>query len=81
MRRVKRQFTDTHVSNTSVGTTSVDTDVIGVVIIGRGGRGITQSMINGGTSIIGSNVVTDVLMDSNKKIFKTDMFHLNPFKS
>ena len=38
-------------------------------------------MINGGTGKINSNVVTDVLTDSNKMIFKTDTFPLNPFKS
>ena len=77
----KEPITDTHFRNTSVGTTSVNTDIIGVGIIGRGGRGITLGMINGGTGIISSNIVTDVLMDSNKIIFKTDMFPLNPFKS
>ena len=38
-------------------------------------------MINGGTGIFSSNVVTDVLTDSRKMIFKTDKFSLNPFKS
>ena len=38
-------------------------------------------MINGGTGIISSNIVTDVLTDSNKMIFKMDTFPLNPFKS
>ena len=38
-------------------------------------------MINGGTGIINSNVVTDVLTDSNKMIFRTDKFSLNPLKS
>ena len=38
-------------------------------------------MINGVTGIISSNVVTDVLTDSNKMIFKTDMFPINRFKS
>ena len=38
-------------------------------------------MINGGTGIISSNVVMDVLADSNKMIFKTDTFPLNPIKS
>ena len=37
-------------------------------------------MISGGTSIV-KNVVTDVLTDSNKMLFKTDTFPLNPFKS
>ena len=44
----KEPITDTHVRNTSVGTTSVDPAVIGVGIIGRGGRGIIQGMINVG---------------------------------
>ena len=38
-------------------------------------------MINGGTGVISSNVVTDVLTDSRKMILKTDMFPLGPFKS
>ena len=38
-------------------------------------------MINGGKGIISSNVVTDVLADSSKMIFKTDRFPLDPFKS
>ena len=38
-------------------------------------------MINGGTGIISSNVVADVLTDSNKMIFKTNTFPLNPSKS
>ena len=71
----------THVCNTSVGTTSANPAVIRVVIIGQGGRGITQCMIHRGTSIISSNVVTDVLMDSSKMILKTDTFPIDPFKS
>ena len=77
----KEPITYTHVRNTSVGTTSVDPAVIGVGIIGRGGCGITQGMINGGTGIIESNVVTDVLTDSSNMIIKTNTFTLNPFKS
>ena len=76
----KEPITYTHVCNTSVGTTSVDPAVIGARIIGQGGRGITQGMINGGTGIISSNVVTDVLTDSSKMIFKTDTFPLKPFQ-
>ena len=38
-------------------------------------------MINGGTGTISSNVVTDVLTDSNKMIFKTNTFPLSSFKS
>ena len=77
----KEKITDTHVRNTSILTTSVDTAVIRVRIIGRGGRGINQGMINGGTGIIISNVVTDVLTNSSKMILKSDTFPLDPFKS
>ena len=38
-------------------------------------------MINRGTGIIRSNVVTDILTYSSMMIFKTDTFPLNPFKS
>ena len=38
-------------------------------------------MINGGTGIIKSDVVTDVLTDYSKIIFKTNTFTLDPFKS
>ena len=48
----KYPITDTHVSNTSVGTTSVDPAVIGVIITGNGARGITQGMISGVTSTL-----------------------------
>ena len=61
----KEPTTDTHifnkVRNLSVGTTSVDPSATIVGIIGQGGRGITQGMIQGGTSIISSNVIKDVL--------------------
>ena len=77
----KEPITDTHVRNTSFGTTSVDPEVIRVGIIGRGGRGITQGMIQGGTSIISSNLITDVLADSSKMILKSDTFPLDSFKS
>ena len=77
----KEPIKDTHVHNTSVGTTSVDLAVTSVVIIGRGGRGITQGMISGGTSIISSNVITDVFTDSSKMILRSDSFPLNPIKS
>ena len=70
-----------HVCNTSVGTTSVNPAVIGVGIIGQGGRGITQGVINGGTGILKSNVVTDDLTDSSKMILSTDTFPLNSLKS
>ena len=38
-------------------------------------------MISGGTSIIISNVITDVLTDSSKMILKSDSFPINPIKS
>ena len=66
---------DTHVRNTSIGIVSVKPAAIGVGIIGRWGRGITQGMISGGTSIV-KDVVTDVLTNSGKMIFPLD-----PFKS
>ena len=73
----KEPIKDTHVHNTSVGTTSVDSVITGVVIIGRGGR----RDMSGGTSIISSNVITDVLTDSSKMILKSDSFPLDPLKS
>ena len=76
----KEPIADTHVCNTSVGIVSVKPAAVGVGIIGQGGRGITQGMIIGGTGIIKSNVVTDVLTDSSKMILRTDTFPLDPFK-
>ena len=82
----KETIKDTHVHDTSVGTTSVDSVINGVGIIGLGGtrdisRGrITLGMIHGGTSIISSNVITHVLMNSSKMILKSDSFPLNPLK-
>ena len=77
----KKPIKDTHVHNTSVVTSSVKPEVTGVVIIGQGGRGITQGTINGGTSIISSNIITDVLTDSSMIILKSDTFPLVSFKS
>ena len=81
----KEPITDTHIDdrvcNLLNAIVSVKPAVTGVGIIGRGGRGITQVTINGGTGIISSNVVTDVLRDSNKMIFRTDTFTPNPSKS
>ena len=71
----KEPIIDTHVRNTSVGIVSVKLAAAGVGIIGRGGRGITQGMISGGTSIV-KDVVTNVLTDSRNMIFPLD-----PFKS
>ena len=73
----KDPIIDTHVCNTSVGIVSVKPDAVGVGIIGRG---ITKGVINRGTSIV-NNVITDILTDSSKIIFRTDMFPLDPFKS
>ena len=77
----KEPITDTHVRNTSFGIVSVKPAAVGVGTIGRGGHGITQGMINGGTGIIISNVITDVLTDSRKMILKIDTFPLELFKS
>ena len=77
----KEPIKDTHVHNTSVGTISVKPDVNGVRIIGKGGHSINPSMISRGTSIISSNVITDVLTDSRKIILKSDTFPLDSFKS
>ena len=70
----KDPITDTHVRNTSVGTTSVNPAVIGFRIIGQGGRGITQGMIRGGTSIV-KYLITDIFTDSRNTIF------VDPLKS
>ena len=77
----KDPITDTHSRNTSVGTTGVDPAVIIVEIIGRGGSGITQGMNHGGTRIISSNVIMNVLTDSRKIILKSDAFPHGSFKS
>ena len=79
----KEPITDTHifdrVCNLLDGIVSVKPAVTGVGIVGRGGRGITQGVISGGTRIISSNVITDVLTDSSKMILKSDLFPLDPF--
>ena len=61
------------VHNLSVGVVSVKPVVIGVGIIGQG---ITKGVISGRTSIFNS-IVTDILTDSSKQLFKTNMFQLN----
>ena len=77
----KEPITDTHIGdrfrNLSVGIVSVKPAAVRVEIISWG---ITKGVIIGGTSIV-KNVVTDVLTDSSKIIFKTDKFPLNPFNS
>ena len=74
-------ITDTHIveviNNLSVGIVSVEPAVIVVGIIGQG---ITQGNINGKTNI-GSNIVTEILTDSRKQLFKTNMFQLNSLQS
>ena len=45
---IKEPITYTHVRNISVGIVSFKQAAVGVGIIGRGGRGITQGMIIGG---------------------------------
>ena len=76
-----KPITDTHiferVHNLSVGIVSVEPDVIGVGIIGRG---ITQVVISGVTSIV-KNISMDVFPDSSKLLFETNMFQLNSFQS
>ena len=65
------------INNLSVGVVSVEPAVIGVGIIGQG---ITQGVINGGTNI-GINLVTDVLTNSSKILFDTNIFQLNTLQS
>ena len=65
------------INNLSVGIVSVDPAVIGVGIIGQG---ITHGVINGSMHI-GSNIVTDILTNSNKQLFGTNMFQLNSLQS
>ena len=70
-----------------VGTTNVDPVVTGVGIIEQGGPraisggSITQGIIQRGKSIIISNVITHVLTNFNKMIFKSDHFPFKPLKS
>ena len=72
---------DTHIvdgiNHLSVGVVYVEPAVILVRIIGQG---ITQGVINGGTSI-GSNLVTNVLKNSGKILFDTNTFQLNTLQS
>ena len=72
-----KPITDTHiverVNNLSVDVVSVEPAIIGVRIIGRG---ITQGVISGRTSIV-KNIVTDIFPDSSKQLFGTNMFQLN----
>ena len=76
-----KPITDTHivdrVCNLSVGVVSVEPAVIGVVIIGQG---ITQGVISRRTNIV-NNIITDILTDSSKQLFKTNTFELNSLQS
>ena len=76
-----KPITDTHifdrVRNLSVGVVSVEPAVIGVRIIGQG---VTQGVISGRKNI-GKNVVTDILKNSSKQLFKTNTFQLNSLQS
>ena len=65
------------INNLSVGIVSVDPAFIGVIIIGQG---ITQGVINESTDI-GSNIFTDILTNSGKQLFETNMFQLNSLQS
>ena len=72
---------DTHivegVNNLSVGIVSFEPAVIGFGIIGRG---ITQGVISGRTSIL-KNIITDISSDSSKQLFGTNTFQLNLLQS
>ena len=67
-----KPIADTHifdrVRNLSVGIVSVEPDVVGFGIIVRG---ITQVVISRGASI-GKNIFTDILPDSDKRLFETN---------
>ena len=70
-------ITDTHIvegiNNLSVGIVSAEPAVIGFGIIRHG---ITQGVINGSTDI-GSNIVTEILMNSSKQLLETNTFKLS----
>ena len=76
-----KPITDTHIveeiNHLSVVVVSVKPAVIGVGIIGRG---ITQCVISGRTSIV-NNIVTDISSDSSKKLLETNTFQLNLLQS
>ena len=65
------------INNLPVGIVSVEPAVIGVGIIGKV---ITQGVINGDT-IISSNIVTDILIDSRKILFERNTIQLNSLQS
>ena len=74
-------ITDTHIvegiNNLSVRIVSAEPAIIVVGIIRQG---ITQGVINGSTDI-GSNIVTDIFMNSGKQLFETNTFKLNSLQS
>ena len=65
----------------------MDPVLIGVGIIGQGGpwtisRGsISQSIVQGGESIIHSNVITHVLTNSSEMTIRSDYFPFDPLKA
>ena len=69
------------------GPTNMDPALTGVGIIGQGGyRTIsggshTQSIVQGGKSIIHSNVITHVLNNSNEVTLESDSFTFDPLKA
>ena len=75
---------DTHIFNRfrylQDGPTNMDPGLTGVGIIGQGGPrtisggSISQSIIQGGKSIIRSKVITHVLTKSSKMTLKSDFF-------
>ena len=87
----KERITDTQIVDRvrylQYGPTNVYPVVTGVGIIGHGwprdisGGIITQSIIHGGGSIIGSNVITHVLTCSSEMTLKSNLFPFNPLKA
>ena len=89
---IKEPITDgTHivdrVSYLQDGTTNMDPVVTGVQIIGQGGPrtisggSISQRIIQGGKSIILSNVITHVLTKSGEMTLKSESFDFDPLKA
>ena len=82
---------DTHIFNRvrylQDGPTNMDPVLTGVGIIGKGGprtisRGsISQSIVQGGESIICSNVITHVLTNYSEMTLKSDSFPFDPPKA
>ena len=89
---IKEPITDdTHIVNRVYylqdGPTNMDPVVTGFGIVGQGGprtisgRSISQSIIQGGGSIICSNIITHVLTNSIKMTLKSDSFSFDPIKA